>query len=176
MLRPTGIETTSTTLITNHRPFFTVMQVRFAIRLKKKERKKNPSAWIKTKLEWKKTSLRPIHPTCMGVDAEVWVRQGAQLERKGKKSFFCHNFDQVVVVAYYWPRGNRPDQVIFSRANEMIFTFFLFPVSQWSDTTCGSRGGANRIRDNCQNTKLNCYHLLKNTILLMKKQNEHNFA
>ena len=61
----------------------------------------------------------------MGIHAEVWVRQGAQLERKGKKSFFCHNFDQVVVVAYYWPRGNRPDQVIF-RANEMIFTFFLF--------------------------------------------------
>ena len=43
--------------------------------------------------------------------------------------FFFINFNQVVVVAYYWPRGNRPDQVIF-RANEMIFTFFFIPVSQ----------------------------------------------
>ena len=144
MLQPTGTATTSTTPITSHHQSSIAMQVRSVECL----------FWLKLK-KIINFLTRPVHPTGVGSNAEVWVRQSTQLQWEGinkkhpgslqslsfpqspqftiftlfsqilvRLTSSTHIGDypvptstdghvvQVVVVAYYWPRGNRPDQVI----------------------------------------------------------------
>ena len=62
-------------------------------------------------------------------------------------------FIQVVVVAYYWPRGNRPEQVV-AIFWQLALIIFLFSVSPWSNATRGPRGGGYKLKQDLQNTKL----------------------